>query len=267
MAGGMMGGMPGMGGARRKPRTGNLAKEKAKEREEREERRKQALLAGEDVPKEDAEEEEETEGEEEQGLVGLRLVSVVGELDHKKLRENYAKALKVGFEAAQPHYLRLDAERQEMNDDGTWPDEWEAVDRKANQLVLDNITEQEEELTPDEVRLEGLVDMLPFFRSGYWRAVHLTKLVPPEKKATAKAKKGTGGSVGGGNPMMEQMAGMQDRGKQLSQMMSGMPRGIGGSGGYPGMGSGGAMMGRMGSGGAMMGGMGLGGSGDRKSGV
>ena len=53
-----------------------------------------------------------------------------------------------------------------MNSDGTWPDEWEPVDRDVSQKILDDAAETEDELVPEEDLLEGLVDYLPFLKVG-----------------------------------------------------------------------------------------------------
>ncbi|MEO6811076.1 MAG: hypothetical protein ABI353_18355 [Isosphaeraceae bacterium] len=181
-----MGGMPGSGGQKK---SSQAEKDEEKKRLERDQARLRGQIAGKisTAPKEKA---DEPEGKPKEALQGLRWASIVGELDHKLLRESYAKALKTGFANANPHYLRLDLQRQSLQDDGSWPgdDAWEQVDREENRLVLDNVVEQEKEITLEESRLEGLVDLLPFLRSGYWRSVHLASLVPEEATEILRAK-------------------------------------------------------------------------------
>jgi len=212
---GALGSMSGSGGGMGAPRKKSGALEKAKEEEriKRENERLKAGLAGkgaDELAKADETKDEPTTQPKET-TKGYRWVALTGLLDHKQLRENYAKALKVDFATAAPHYLRLDAERQLMNPDGTWPDEWEAVERDPSQKVLDDAAETEDELVPDEELLTGLVDYLPFLKvGGFYRGVHVAELVPKVKK-TAKALPKRGGAGGG--------------------MMSGLPGGGSDSGG------------------------------------
>ncbi len=112
---------------------------------------------------------------------GVRPVAIVGVIDHQKLKDNYISALK--DTNAQPHYLRLDVQRQDYRGE-TWSD-WADVNQTANDEIKDNETEIEEELAPETVRLEGLVDSLPFFKVGYYRGVHVAEFVPKEKRVTA----------------------------------------------------------------------------------
>ena len=63
--------------------------------------------------------------------------------------------------------------------------------------VLDNLPEEDEELTPDNVRPYGLVDPLPFLKSGLWEKVHIASLVPKEKKEIPKSVPPMGGMMGG----------------------------------------------------------------------
>jgi hypothetical protein len=239
--GGMMG-MPGMGGRQEDP-------EKAKKEYEYKSKRLKRQLAGEAKPEDEKAKGKEGENPEEQGpegpykeiTKGLRWVSLVGVLDHKKMKENYATALK--YATAAPNYKGLDVQRQVLQSDGTWSD-WEDVDGEKNQAISNNIPEEDEELTPDDVRLDALVDPLPFLTSGYWEKVHVVSLVPKEKREIPKPE---GGMVGGEGGMMPGSAGMMGRG---GMMMMG-----GGSEGMPGgrmMGGRGMMM--MGGSGMMMGG-------------
>jgi hypothetical protein len=169
-SGSMMGGAP-------KPLTAEQKKE-----QEAEKKRKAELFVG-NAKDEDA----EIESKAEQGQKpketskGVRPVSIVGVLDHQKLKDNYASALKDSNAA--PHYLRIDVQRQEYRDE-KWTD-WVDVNRAANDEIQNNLTEIEEELAPENVRLEGLVDRLPFFKVGYYRGVHVAEFVPKDKRETA----------------------------------------------------------------------------------
>ncbi len=76
-----------------------------------------------------------------------------------------------------------------MQPDGTWSS-WEHVSSDENLKILDNLPEEEDdELTPETVRPEDLVDPLPFLKSGLWEKVHVASLVPKEKKEIAKPRR------------------------------------------------------------------------------
>ncbi len=192
---------------------------------------------------------------------GLRSVVITGTLDNKKLRDNYLKALK-SEALAYPYYKRLDVQRQTLGPDGQWSD-FADVDADANLNVLDNLTETDDELTADDVRLEALVDPLPFPKAGYWQGVHVASLVPKEKVETKKpafAGGMEGSSSGSYNAQMQQRQQMQQSmgpggSGSMSRMDSGsmsMP---------PGMPGGSGSMGRMGMGMSMGGGAAAGASG------
>ena len=74
-----------------------------------------------------------------------------------------------------------------LRPDGTWSD-WEDVDAEENLKVLDNLPEEDEELTPETVRPDNLVDPLPFLKAGLWEKVHIASLVPKEKKKVASRR-------------------------------------------------------------------------------
>ena len=173
-----------------------LAQQQEVKKQERENEQLKAGLAG--KVEEEAKEEEEPEGTPEEITKGYRWVALTGVLDHKQLRENYAKALKIDFASAAPHYLGLEAERQTMNSDGTWPENWDMVDRVPSEKILDDAAEIEEELVPKESILEPLVDDLPFLRANFYRGVHIAELVPKEKRQKEVSKLGTGNSGGFG---------------------------------------------------------------------
>ncbi|WP_165224473.1 hypothetical protein [Aquisphaera insulae] len=280
-AGGMggMGGMGGtaMGGGRRsrasRKSQAELEREQQKEFAERKEA-VQSKLVGRDEP-ESAEEKAKSKDEKPQGppeqykeiTKGLRWVAITGKLDHGKLVANYKEALKSA--SAQPYYARLDMQRQVHQDDGSWGD-WEDVNADENLKVLDNLPEEDEELTPESVRPPGLNDPLPFLKTGLWEKVHLASLVPKEKKEVAPPPSlGMGGDDGEGRGSMGR--GMMGRGMMGSMGgypgmggMRGGPMGAGGGDGMEGGGYGGgsamrgmSMSGKMG--GMMGGGPGMGG--------
>ena len=78
---------------------------------------------------------------------GYRWVAITGVLDHAKLVANYREALK-NPAVAHPNYKRLDLQRQTLQADGTWT-KWENVSSDENLKVLDNLPEEDEELTPE----------------------------------------------------------------------------------------------------------------------
>ncbi len=208
-------GMSGMSG----PTDGMTEEERKKKREE-DHKRLMLSLAG--TPK--AEVVDELGSKAQAGLMpaettaGYRWVSLVGKIDHQAMRDNYAAALKVPD--GNPNYLRLDAQRRELldPDNDQWSD-WETVDREYNQTILAYVTREDEELAPEDVRLEGLVDMLPFLQIGDWRGAHYAPLIPAEKLAMPEPP--AGGMMGMGSSMMgESMMDSSMMGMDSSMMMS-----------------------------------------------
>jgi len=208
--------------------SGGLTKkqqEEANKKYEQEKARVKRLMSGVDKAKpEDTKKDEKPAGPFKEITRGARWVSITGVLDYKTLRENYLTALKRP-EVAYPNFKGVDIERQTLQEDGTWS-EWEKVDAEANDEVLDNLPEHDEEWVPDPVRMEALVDPLPFLKAGYWEKVHVASLVPKEKKEVAKPQMNMGmmpgmeGMAGGPGMMPE---GMMSAGMESSMgMMSGM---------------------------------------------
>ncbi len=244
---GGMGMMGQMGARRRRPGMSAAQREAAAQKEyEFEKKRKEGLLAGseKEAPEEKDKEAEKVEGDEGQKgpfqevNKGVRWVVMTGVLDYKKLRDNYLRALKRP-EVAYPHFKQLEVQRQVLQPGGQWSD-WADVDYDRNSEILNNLPEEEEELTPDDVRIDALVDPLPFLKAGYWERVHVASLVPKEKKEVAKPM------LGNDDGMMGMMGKM---GRMQPPQMPGQDMGAMAGRGMPGM------MGRMG--GEMMG-MGMG---------
>src|SRR5262249_24472106 len=254
--GGMMGGMGGMPGRGRRNRQSQADLEKQQKEEVALKRREMAAkLAGGDQPP--SKEEEEKEKAEAKGaggppsketVKGLRWVAITGVLDHDKMRANYREALK-NPAVAHPLYARLDVQRQVLDKDGNWS-KWEDVDAEENLKILDNLPEEDDELTLDNVRPDNLNDPLPFLKQGLWEKVHIASLVPKErKKIDEPAAMPMGGMMGG---MMGGKGGMMMGGSGGMRGMGGYPGMMGGSGGMRGMGGASMMGGKMGMG--MMGG-------------
>jgi hypothetical protein len=202
------GGMAGYGGYGGAP--GQETEEQKKDREKRAEQLKRMLAgsrsaatASDRAKEEAAKKAAGEEGMEEMGpqgpfkevTKGLRWVAITGVLDHKKMKENYATALK--NPGAAPNYKQLDVQRQVRQDDGSWSD-WEDVDIEKNRAISYNLPEEEEELTPDTVRIDTLVDPLPFLKAGLWDKVHVVSLVPKERRDIPKPETGMGGYPGMG---------------------------------------------------------------------
>jgi hypothetical protein len=260
MAGGGM--MTGLGGARKKATKSKADIERELKLEaDRTRRQLEGKLVTDAGPEDEA---KKDEGSEDQGppakeiVKGYRWVAITGVLDHAKLRANYREALK-NPASAHPDYQRLELQRQTLQTDGSWT-EWQDVDAQANLAVLDNLPEHDEELVPENVRPESLVDPLPFLKAGLWEKVHIASLVPKEKKEIPKVEMGGGmmgaGMMGGGmrgmnsgssSAMMQMMGGKMGGGSGMSDMMKKMAGGgmgmmTGGGGGR------GGMMGMMGGG-------------------
>ncbi len=226
--------MPGMGAPLSKKE-----QEKAKKEHDLAQKRLEGVLSGDADTKEEAPSAATPqEGPFKEITKGLRWVAITGTLDHKKLRENYLTALK-NPTVAHPHFKQLDVERQTKQPDGSWPDEWEKVDRDSNNKVLDNLPEEEEELTLETVRIKNLVDPLPFLKAGYWERVHIAHLVPKEKREVAPlpAAGGPGMSMGSSSSgfdsaSMQQEAmrtRMEHQGAMMRDSSSMMPSMEGGS--------------------------------------
>src|SRR5262245_48042638 len=214
------GGMSAMGGygqmmAGNAGRRGSRKSQAEREREQREEyeqrkREMAAKLAGGDEAPKEKDETEKAEVPAAQGppmkeiVKALRWVAITGVLDHGKLVANYREALK-NPAVAHPHYARLDLQRQARQNDGSWS-EWEDVNAEENLAIIDNLPEEDEELTLENVRPDNLNDPLPFLKAGLWEKVHIGSLVPKEKKEVAPPPTaggmGPGGMLGGYAAMM-----------------------------------------------------------------
>lgn len=231
--GGMMGGpMMAMGGRNKSKKSEEQIKKERMEAYELEKKRKAAAVVGQAKEEETDDSAAEEGGPWKEKTVGKRWVALTGTIDHKQLRDNYLLALKRP-EDAHPHYKRLDVQRQIKQPDGTWS-EWEDVDYKPNMEVLENLPEEEEELAPEDVIFEALVDPLPFLKAGYWERVHIGSLVPKAKVEVAKpdlgGNGGAPGTTNGNYPDQSRMVpppSMTMGGPMMNGMM--MPQGMEGS--------------------------------------
>ena len=131
-----MGGMMGNTGRRKTSRKSQADIEREqKEETELKQRQLSASLAGRDEEpeakdKDQAKQENAAPNQQYKEITkGLRWVAITGVLDHAKLVANYREALKSA--PRNPHYARLDLERQEREKDGSWS-KWEPVDEDEN---------------------------------------------------------------------------------------------------------------------------------------
>jgi hypothetical protein len=182
-------------GRRRGDQVAAAKKKEAKKEAERAAAKAKALLAGTETeaPKQEEAQPAVAAGPFKETTKGLRWVVLTGILDYKKLRENYLNALKV---PAYPHFKQLEVERQTLQPDGSWSP-WEPVDADRNHTILDNLPEVEEEYAARESLLDALVDPLPFLKAGLWQRVHVARLVPKEKIASATKAAGVRGESPG----------------------------------------------------------------------
>jgi len=247
----------GLGGTQKKS---DIQKQEEKAQEKREAERLNRSLAGSANPERDRRREEKSKGNadpmnpedssaapEQQGpfkekLQAIRWAVVTGIVDHKALRQAYAKSLRQDEKTTNPNYKYVELERQVLGTDGSWGS-WEKVDINKKNAVLDNMTETDEELVPEENRLEPICEPLPFLQNGAFGGVHIASLVPKEKREIQKPDPNMAGGMGG---MPGMMGGRGGRGR--GGMGSMMP----GGGGQAGMGM---MAG--GGGGSKSGGMGM----------
>ncbi len=231
-AGGGSGGMAAMMGGRPQEETAAAKKER-----ERKAKQFKDTLSGASKVRPDADKGKEAPGGPEptykEITKGFRWVALTGVLDHKRMKENWATALK--FDTAAPHYLQLNVQSRYLSADDTWSD-WEDVDIKKNRQIVWNLPEEEEELVPQTSRIDILVDPLPFLKAGYLQGVHVASLVPKEKLEEPKAP-AMGMMGGGGSEMMASSGGMMNSGMMNPAMMAGSS--MMGSGMMGGMGMGG----------------------------
>ena len=150
------------------------------------------VVAGKESPEEEEARRPRPRGRSRRSTKGLRWVAITGVLDYKKLRDNYLTALKKP-EVAYPHFKQLDVERQIA------PARRLLVrlgaDRRASGTTRSSTTSPRtrRKLTPDAVRIDALVDPLPFLKAGYWERVHVASLVPTEKIEVAEARRAGAG--------------------------------------------------------------------------
>jgi hypothetical protein len=112
----------------------------------------------------------------------LQWVVVTGIVDHHRVQEWFRKN---GRRSTPPRaeylYRRADLERQTLQKDDTWS-AWGPVDVDAKLEILDNVPEVEEERVPEPLRVQDLIDPLPFLKRGAWRGVDVEEFLAPQRR-------------------------------------------------------------------------------------
>ncbi len=211
-------GMPGGGGETKSQRDEQIAKKQ----EELDRRRTQSTVKGAATgtsKTETAKAQASRAAEYKERVDGRRVVSIIGVLDHKRLRDRFARALKQSYDVSHPDYQRLEVERQVYDPiNAEWSD-WTKVARAEEQEVVKYAAyehDEDPEFSPAEVRLDPLVDFLPYLVTGDWSGIYHGRFVdasilnPPEDD-TNLAAGGGGRGLGMGGFGMD-MEGMGDYG-------------------------------------------------------
>jgi hypothetical protein len=127
-------------------------------------------------------------------LIELPWAVVTGIVDHRDIQGRVSKGGESPAITARELYRRVELGRQTRLPSGTWSD-WQRVDAEPTLRILDNLPEQDEELTPEEFRIIALVDPLPFARGATWDGVHVESLVPKVWKTRVGGRAVTPGAV------------------------------------------------------------------------
>jgi RNA polymerase sigma factor (sigma-70 family) len=107
----------------------------------------------------------------------VRWVVVTGVVDHRAIQARYSGRSQFPPARADAIYRRVELERQSQEATGAWSD-WQRVAHEPTLRILDNLPEEDIEVTPEEVRLPTLVDPLPHLIDGAWSGVHVGTFVP-----------------------------------------------------------------------------------------
>ena len=85
-----------------------------------------------------------------------------------------------------PNYRRLELQRQEHRPGGIWSP-WARVDPLKNLHILDNLPEVEiEDRMPEQVRIDELVDPLPYLKVGSWEGADIWKVAKVEEPIASR---------------------------------------------------------------------------------
>jgi RNA polymerase sigma factor (sigma-70 family) len=121
------------------------------------------------------------DGPDQEVVRDIRWVVVTGIVDHRRVQEWFLKNGCTTPPAAEYAYRRADLERQALQKDGTWSP-WEPIDLEAKLEVLDNLPEEEQERVPNRLRVNNLIDSLPFLRTGAWTGVDVEDFISRDER-------------------------------------------------------------------------------------
>jgi hypothetical protein len=127
-------------------------------------------------------------------LIELPWAVVTGIVDHRDIQRRVSKGGESPAITARELYRRVELGRQTLLPSGTWSD-WQLVDAEPTLRILDNLPGQDEEMTPEELRIDALVDPLPFARGATWEGVHVERLVPKVWETRVVGRADTPGAV------------------------------------------------------------------------
>lgn len=110
----------------------------------------------------------------------IRWAVITGVIDHREMLRALDVADRKLPRPVEELYMRVDQERQVLQKDGNWS-QWALVDPAPTLEVLDNLPAIEAERVAEPLRVDGLVDPLPFLISGAWRGVDVEEFLSPER--------------------------------------------------------------------------------------
>jgi hypothetical protein len=102
---------------------------------------------------------------------------VTGIVDHRAIQASFSEGRRVAPLRLEGIYSRVDLQRQSHEARGGWS-EWQSVAHGPTLEILDNLPEEDPEQTPNDIRLDALVDPLPHLTDGVWSGVDVERLVP-----------------------------------------------------------------------------------------
>jgi RNA polymerase sigma factor (sigma-70 family) len=126
---------------------------------------------------------EDPNGPEAEVLVELPWAVVTGTVDHRDIQGRASKGRESSTVTASELYRRVELERQTLSSERVWSD-WQPVDIEPKIRIFDNLPEQDVEKTPETLRIDALVDPLPFAKGFTWEGVDAERFVshPTEKE-------------------------------------------------------------------------------------
>ena len=115
----------------------------------------------------------------------IRWAVVTGVVDHHKVQKALVMPDRRPLPPAERLYTRVELQRQTLLEDGV-PSDWVMVDALANLNILDRLIATEDERVGERFRVVGLVDPLPFLKTGRWAGVDVEEFLPPERRLRRK---------------------------------------------------------------------------------